>query len=85
MAIALVSSSPADSGEREDEQYWYEKRAHNELFDRQKALLAKQDELDYRIQELKRKIKFFSKDLLDAQNDLDQVQHELVIMRVKLL
>jgi peptidoglycan hydrolase CwlO-like protein len=85
LAFSFFNSSSADPGERDDDQHWRVEHSRNELFDRQKALLSMQDELDYRIQELKRKIKFLNKDLVYAQSNMDQVQHELVIIRVKLL
>jgi hypothetical protein len=85
LAFSFFHSSSADPGEREDDQRWRVERTRNELFDRQKALVTKEDELGYRIQELKRKINFLNKDLAEAQSDMDQVRHELVIMRVKLL
>ena len=84
ITMIVFSCRSADSDSRDDER-WQNERATNDLLDRQKTLMEKQDKLAGHAQELKREINHLATELSHTQSDLDDVRHELIILRVKLL
>jgi hypothetical protein len=84
IAITVIGATAVDGDTRDDER-WQSDRSTNDLLDRQKLLLDKQDKLAVYVQDLKKEINHLSTELSHSQSDLDEVRHELIILRVKLL
>ena len=84
VALMLVCGKAADSDSRDD-QNLPSRFETNELLDREKLLLDKQEKLASHAHELKQAINKLSTDLSYTQKDLNDVRRELIILHVKLL
>jgi chromosome segregation ATPase len=83
-ALGFVTAGSADN-RADDDDRWRAEKARYDLQDREKLLLSKEDDLNYRIQGLKQKIKALNTELSGAQADMDAVRHELIVLKIKLL
>jgi hypothetical protein len=82
-AATFFCASAADNGSSDNE--WRTERAKYDLLDSEKLLLIKDDDLGKHIYSVEQNIKTLQDDLKASQLAHDEVRHELIIVRVKLL